>query len=295
MRPLIGLLVFIIALSGLHSSAQTAFQAKDSLRLLTWNIFMISPIAPRQSQRAEAIGKLLAEGDYDVIVLQEAFNNKRIDQIKKHIDSIYPYQVLPKKKKAIYSSGVWILSKLPFLETDAIMFKKRLHFDRFADKGAVRVRAQKGDFKLDVIGSHTQAMVKPKHSDVREAQYRRIRNNLFKNDSVPVLIIGDLNTPKKPVDRYGNMLEILEAKDGPVLVPEGSLASDTLCYSWGCVYNDLTPKNSRGDIGLYDYALIRENGVKVKVERTLRIDHGTNDKGQFNLSDHYALDVLIKF
>lgn len=295
MRPLIGFLVLFIWLSGSQCCAQTAFQADDSLRILTWNIFMISPIAPRQSQRAEAIGKVLAQGEYDVIVLQEAFRNNRIAQIKKYVDSIYPYQVLPKKKKAIYSSGVWILSKLPFLETQAILFKKRLHFDRFADKGAVRVRVQKGDFKLDVIGSHTQAMVRPKHSDVREAQYSRIRDCLYRNDSVPVLVIGDLNTPKKPVDRYGNMLEILGAKDGPVLVPKETLVSDTLCYTWGCVYNDLTPKDSRGDVGLYDYALIRENGADVHVDRTLRIDQGTNEKGEFNLSDHYAIDVLIKF
>lgn len=291
----VAILILAILLGSLGKGFGQNQVHSDSIRILTWNIFLLSPIAPKKMERGKLIAELLAEGDHDVIVLQEAFSKRVVKKMKTKLDAVYPFQSLPKKRHGLQNNGIWILSKDSILETDHIFYKEKRHFDKLADKGAVRARINHRDLVFDVIGTHTQAEEKPKHFATREAQFQQLKDGLLSDESVPQLIIGDLNTPKRMQAGYDQMLKILDANDGSVLVPEGVSISDSVAITWGCQNNDLIPKSYKGFHRQYDYALIRENGRPLNVTRTLRVDLGQNDKGRFNLSDHYAIDVLIKY
>ncbi len=65
----------------------------EKIKILSWNIYMLPGfLSPGKVPRAEAIGKLLASSDYDVIVFQEAFHQKARNTISRLLTSAFPFQ-----------------------------------------------------------------------------------------------------------------------------------------------------------------------------------------------------------
>lgn len=279
-------------------SAQTV----DDTRILTWNVFL----RPRhifwvdgQIKRAKFIAEVLADSDQDVIVLQEAFDKGSVRLMKKQLDSIYPYQILPSKKRSYQlTNGLWLLSKYPIIKRDSIYFCRAGHADKTSDKGAVFARISKHNEQFDVIGTHAQAYNKLSYRQIRLEQYSEIKDKLIDRYAlagVPQYIIGDMNTAKKDTFYYQMMLDSLDAEDGFVRVPSEVKICTKDAQTWGCSLNELIPKKYHGQTELLDYILVRQNGSETKtLDRTLAVYRVMEGLKTINLSDHYGIEIRIE-
>src|SRR3954469_17403901 len=123
------------------SVAQSQSTGGEKIKVLSWNIYMLPGVlGSGNALRAEAIGRVLSSGDYDVIVFQEAFDQKARRIISHLLKESYPYEVGPANKKFFSiktNSGLWIFSRYPIHSSHSIVFKTRHGMDALSRKGAL--------------------------------------------------------------------------------------------------------------------------------------------------------------
>jgi len=288
--------LFLFLVAVFHSNAQSNDKkaldlSTDSieLKVLSWNIYMLPPLIffNGKQKRARAIGQLLMDSDYDVIVFQEAFHHGARRKIKHWLKETYPHRVGPANIHYVSlraSSGVWILSKVPIKKVETICFKERWGFDnRMARKGALMVEGEKNGQPFQVIGTHLNA---GGPAAVRLSQVRAIRDELmlpFQKENVPQIICGDFNIEKK-TNTYDEMMKILKAEDG-------ELFSDKK-ETYGA-NNDMNA-SKRG--GIIDYIFYRNNGKKTAstIRKIPKIQHCWHKKHK-DLADHNPVEISVKF
>ena len=268
---------------------------ENTLSVLSWNIYMLPWIVPWKGQckRARAIVDVIAELDYDVIVIQEAFHKRARKILIEGLQQYYPYQIEPGKGRFLkFNSGVFIISKIPLQLIDKIKYKEcKLFFqDCRANKGATMVELEKDNQKFQLIATHVQAERGEKFDNIRESQFKEITDRFIipnKKENIPILVTGDLNTRLSTEKQYTNMLEILNANDGKLI--------GDFTYTYGGVLNDMTGKTV-GKGKVLDYILIDANGTNIKPgERKVWIFQKEWKKGRKDLSDHYAVEAILKF
>lgn len=283
----IGLLSAAPAKNNQSESADTA-QDGANLKILSWNIYMLPPVAPHKGkrERAHAIVQELKSGEYDVIVFQEAFLSAARDIIGNGLNDIYPYAYGPINRKPglKVSGGVWVLSKMPLKPLNTIEFDDCAKIDCMARKGAVLLQGEWHGKKFQVLGTHLQA---DGYDLIRQKQMDQMYTELlipYKQDGIPQIICGDMNTEQQMKEYYCSMLECLDAENGTM---EGIET---------CSYNGEENEIAQGIWGKHkttlDYILLRANGSKIKaVKRYISV----LKKGKKHLSDHYGVVCEVKF
>ena len=111
------------------SSAESDISVDKERRLsvLTWNVYLLPWIVPWKGQckRARAIVDVVADLEYDVIVIQEAFHNRARKILIEGLLPTYPFQIEPGKGRFLkFNSGVFIISKIPLQLIDKIKYKE---------------------------------------------------------------------------------------------------------------------------------------------------------------------------
>lgn len=294
------LLVLFLAVAFLfpeNTSAQTAqtvldpADATDSLKLLSWNIYMLPPVVKitGKRKRARAIGEKLAQSDYDVLVLQEAFHAGARRMIRHRLKELYPHENGPAFRKAFSlktSSGVWILSKYPIKELGKVRFRQKAGFDnKMARKGALMVEIDKDGQKFHIVGTHLNA---GGSLDVRTSQVRQIKDELIDahhEPGTPLIVAGDFNISKFDPSGLDSMLTILEVEDY-------ELDGDQK-FTYDFTLNDLGDGKSQGVI---DYVYFRPE--KLKVRRTTRripLIEKIWSKTRKSLADHNPVELLLYY
>ena len=263
------------------------------LKILSWNIYMLPPIAPvaGRVERAHGIVDTLKHSGFDIIVFQEAFNHSAIKVIKDSLSAIYPFMYGPfNPRKNIFqiSSGVWVISKIPLELKGTIEYKIAKETDRVARKGAALLEGTWNDKKFQIIGTHLQAQ---NHPDIRRLQIQHMYDSLinkFKTEGVPQIICGDMNTEIEIAKNYRDMLKGLDAEDGAIS------GSQTMTYDG--TNNELALSVWKKDKTTLDYILLRRNGSRTNViNRRVGVFKRTWKKGHIDLSDHYAMACDVKF
>ena len=276
------------------ASGDTTVTDSIKLKLLTWNLQMLPAVMFKKHQvaRAKAIAGVLAQTDYDFIVFQEAFHRRARKIIWNRVSESYPYQYGPEKGGfPKVNGGVWIISRIPLQNEQAIKFKKcsRQTMDCRARKGAIFVTLIKNDQKFQIIGTHVQSAEGERYQQTRKSQFLEISEDLIKpriENKVPLLITGDLNTRKKNTTDYTNMLHILDAYDG-------DLSGDNQCTFDGSI-NDFAKSDEPGSI--IDYILVNTRGVQIKsIKREVKIFQKPWSKKNKDLSDHFAVQCELIF
>ncbi len=263
--------------------------ADKSLKVLSWNIYMLPPLAriTGKRQRAEKIAELLKNSDYDVLVLQEAFHPAARRLIREGLGDTFPYQIGPANRKFSVktNSGIWILSRQPLTKLGAIDYEECEGFDDcFARKGALLVELEFNGRPVQILGTHLQAG--GPHS-IRHSQYREMRQLLdqYARPGVPQLVCGDMNTNRADRENYEVMIETLGAKDGP-FAGERQFTADG-------VGNDLCGGGSRNR-KVIDYIFVRNKGVKIKrVKRWIPVIRRKWSPKHADLSDHNPVAIEI--
>jgi len=248
-----------------------------------------------QFRRAKAIGEVLKDENYDIILFQEAFGKTSRKRLRKALGGAFPYEIEPKNNGKTVNSGLWILSKHKIEHSDFIFFDNCLVSDCQSSKGAVLIELEMDGQRYQLVSTHVQAEDGKKFAEVRNGQFVMIRDLLNKNakDRVPQFILGDLNTPFDSVADYQAMLQLLNASDGTVSVTEANELSTQNPITWGCKNNDLIKNKWKGHVQLLDYALQCETGYPFKLRRELRTYTKKWSGKHKHLSDHYAISLTI--
>lgn len=263
------------------------FEDATQLKVLSWNIYMLPPLIffNGKQKRARAIGQLLRDSDYDVIVFQEAFHHGARWRIKRWLRDIYPYQIGPANIHYVSlraSSGVWIVSKVPIKKVESICFKKRWGFDnRMARKGALMVEGEKDGQRFQIVGTHLNA---GGPAEVRLSQVAAIQEELlepYAQPDVPQIICGDFNIAKG-TDTYQKTLDILKVEDGDLKGKRNA------------TYDRENDMNNGEVRRIIDFIFYRSNGRKTKsiVRHIPKIQHRWHKK-HIDLTDHNPVEAVI--
>jgi len=272
---------------------ETNSSPSNSLKIISWNIYMLPRHLLRtgQSERAYEIVEVLKEQDADIIVMEEAFDRKAREIIRKGLKEYFPYESGNPPKNIFWrtNSGIWIISKIPFTIVKNIYFAKGRGPDWFACKGAMLIEATKNNFSFYVIGTHLQSDFGGARSqEIRRAQYEQIRKELlepFNKKNKPQFLVGDFNTIHHESLHYEQMLSMLEVKSC-------SLEGDCR-YSYDYSTNDFITKiNNQPQ--LIDYILYSDSEHhKIEGKMFINMFRKQWDSNRFDLSDHFAVTGIF--
>ena len=264
----------------------------EKIKILSWNIYMLPGfLGYGKVPRAEAIGQLLASSDYDVIVFQEAFQQKARNTISRLLQPAYPFQAGPANQKLFSlktNSGLWIVSRYPIQKTYSIIFKIRHGIDAMSRKGALLVELKVHNSPVQIIGTHLQNSGGSwrKQSQCVELYHKLLKQ--YQRPGVPQIVCGDFNINRyASEEEYRFMLQNLDANDGD--------STNRKLYSYDRVSNDLQvePGTQRD---LIDYILVRPNQTLLSSgERKIRTFKQRWNLRHRDLSDHYSVETEIYF
>ena len=296
MKTFIFLLLTAISFQQVFSQSAADYNKESSptLKVLSWNIYMLPRLVKRTGQldRAPHIAEMLNASDYDVISFQEAFDKKTRNLLAEQLREEFPYQWGPAYPKGGFmktNSGIWFVSKLPITFVDQMEFNDCAGIDCRGRKGAVLIEVEKDGITYQVMGTHLDSQPKERDALVRVKQYEQIYAEIVvgnEKPGVPQILCGDYNTRKREKQYYDIMLSKLDAKDGPY---KGDVQ---LTYDGH--NNDLIADGRWTEI--LDYVLVRENNVPFKeIVREVKVNQADwHKKGKKkDLSDHYAIEISL--
>ena len=265
---------------GLFILGMVFSEEENNLTILSWNIKMLT--APygwlhNRVERAENIVHTLNTAEnYDVILFQEVFSGRIRKLMYNGLQSIYPYQLIPKDQSCIgkSNSGLWVVSKSPIMLIDEIAFSNQKNWDALSSKGAKLYSVVQDEQKFHIINTHLQADYKTEYNEIRTQQYTEIYEKLIlPNDKseIPLILCGDLNISKP--EKLKIMLEKLHLMNGP-------LSGDLQFSSMGKYQQ------------LLDYILVKSDNFQFEsIERKI-LNISKNPK---SLSDHYPIQGIFKW
>jgi hypothetical protein len=259
--------------------------------------------------RAQTLGRLLAEGGYSMIVLNEVFDRRARRELCDHLQKAFEVLTPPDAERSPYGidSGLMLAvsRSLPILahktcvygnDSDPLVYG--LKGDGFARKGVLYARVgysggkQPGHF-LEVFVTHLESHV----AQIREQQWRKLA--AFVKESVdpkhPVLICGDLNTDggpaaqRDPKSPYRRMMEAFgKRQSGCALVDVWPRLSKEPGGT-----NDQTSKDGGRRI---DYILLANPRAGLSKLRplTVRVNRFL-DPRVISLSDHSAVEAEMEW
>lgn len=272
----------------------------NSLKILSWNIFMLPRFIMRTGQlkRAHEIVNVLKDADADIIVFQEAFDSNAREIIRKGLSSYFPYESGDPPKNILWktNSGIWIISKLPFMVVKNMYFVNGRGPDWFACKGAMLIQSEKNGFAFQLIGTHLQSEFGSKPSQkIRALQCEQIRKELlepYAEEGVPQLLAGDFNTMHHESEKYEQILNILRAK-------QFSLHGEHT-FSYDHTVNDLI-KGEKEKPQLIDYLLYackehyKSEPHKSDARMFINVFRKQWHEKFYDLSDHFAIAGEFQF
>jgi endonuclease/exonuclease/phosphatase family metal-dependent hydrolase len=291
----------------LASSSTIAFSQCDNqaqggnIKILTWNIYMLPRlyIHTGQLKRAQQIAEILKTQDADVIVFEEAFDNKARAIIREGLKSLYPYESGDPQKKFFWktSGGVWIISKVQVEVVKRIFFNKAQGADKLACKGAILLKGQKDGFCFQLVGTHLQSdPTSGKNVQaIRAIQYDQIRKELlepYAEQNVPQFVAGDFNTIESDSTNHTQLVDSLK-------LTQCSLEGEK-CYSYDYGNNDLIVKvDNQPQLArpqLIDYVFYSKPGHPAMEGRMHIVTYRKQwDSGHCDLSDHFAVAAEFHF
>ncbi len=265
--------------------------AENELKILTWNIYMLPHcnLFHGNCKRARIIAEKLLNSDYNIIVLEEAFDYRARNIIRDKLKDKYPYIYGP----ANYSffslrtnSGIWILSCIPLNKIKEIEYKSRFGIDALAKKGAVMFEGNWNGNEFQLIGTHLQA---DSPDSIRRKQCKEIAVSLlhqYAKPNVMQIVCGDFNIDKDDTTNYNYMLKVLQVENGK-LDGEINTSFDEI--------NNTLAKKENGRKYLIDYVLINNSQLIEFIKRKISIFRQYIGNKCIELSDHYAIEATVRF
>ncbi|MCB0510594.1 MAG: sphingomyelin phosphodiesterase [Bacteroidetes bacterium] len=278
------ILSFLISTTS-FSNAQINTNYQESLDVLSWNLYMLPGITnlsrevekSNKKARAREIADFLNNSHYDIVVFQEAFFPASRHILAKSLKVKFPYQIGPANPSGISlktSSGVFVVSNIPLIELESVVYKACNGADCFAKKGAILLEGEFQNQSFQILGTHLNA---GGPHWIRVSQYQQIRKLLddFKKLNVPQIVCGDMNTHKEDEASYEEMLRELDVEDIPTVSKQ--------------VFTTAKDKS------VIDYIFLRPNRSLMKARNKevlwIKAKMQVIERLNGNLSDHLALSA----
>lgn len=283
---------FVFQSSNPRQSISPNYHGK--LQILTWNVQMLprmgsmfsSSFRKMQSERTEWIIEHIENSDYDIILLQECFDNRFIDAAQDRLANKYPHSILPNRPHWYkLSNGLMILSKYRLEKKENIVFKKLSQADIFAAKGAVLAKVYIDTQSLYIINTHLQADYESnRYQDLRRAQLQHIKKELIEphiDSNAKLLVAGDLNIEENiESTEYRALASEFKWKDWVFDFFKKPSTSFDMDNFWNKSYS----QSSRLD---YFLANFTSKIFHIKIEKP-RKKYG---KEEIDLADHYGISA----
>jgi len=219
-----------------------ATDAPHVLDVLTFNTALLPSIAARTRQGERAAVMALHLVGYDVVVLQELFDDRLALPLLEELAAAYPYRTERVGRDGArgvpwrQDGGVVILSRWPIEREAQMTFGATCSgTDCLADKGVGYAAVRKGDRLYHVFGTHAQSVYGSGVAGVRAAQFALLRAFVDAQRipaDEPVVLAGDFNVDAGRSE-LASMLEVLRAvrppTDGDMRFtwdPEGNAFAD---------------------------------------------------------------------
>lgn len=283
---------FVFQSSNPRQSISPNYHGK--LQILTWNVQMLprmgsmfsSSFRKMQSERTEWIIEHIENSDYDIILLQECFDNRFIDAAQDRLANKYPHSILPDRPHWYkLSNGLMILSKYRLEKKENIVFKKLSQADIFAAKGAVLAKVYIDTQSLYIINTHLQADYESnRYQDLRRTQLQHIKKKLIEphiDSNAKLLVAGDLNIEENiESTEYRALASEFKWKDWVFDFFKKPSTSFDMDNFWNKSYS----QSSRLD---YFLANFTSKIFHIKIEKP-RKKYG---KEEIDLADHYGISA----
>ncbi len=295
------------------------------IKILTLNTAMMIEVhpfkvEPGKLKRAEKLSKALLKENYDIIFMQEVFQEAARDIIFSNLKNDYPY-VIKKAGTDFMSedSGLALASKLPVLKKHYIEFTDYVGTDSFARKGCLFASfdlkaAGYPGVQLYTFNTHLQA--DKDNDDIRRKQLREIRELMINihnkipaslgNSNVSSIFLGDLNiegdtnSKKKTFSEYYKLIELMNYPRDLYISTKPQGAG----YTWDGLNNSFIPKDDKDQqrldfIFALDKVPVLSSDWKSQFLRKISCISCKPkilvDNKNINLSDHYGIEAVLKF
>lgn len=296
------------------------------IRLLTYNLAMLpffSGIA--KEERAKAFfNEIRDRHHYDILCLQEIFDEKIREQLKNNLKDKYPYMVEKSSDHDILNlnSGMFFASKFPILRHTFREFHAKSigTWDAMVDKGifvaCLELGTDDNQRILHVYNTHLQST--ESEYKTREKQLSQVRtfiekalktekenNKKFK---VSAVLLGDFNVVGDNRDEYKRMMSLL----GYPTDLYRKLNPNAEGYTWNSKENLLIKNDDADDSDMQRLDFIftfnnipyaddnrkteEINGIECKSsDLFIPKKSGLPDlPGECDLSDHYGVEAVIE-
>ena len=154
-----------------------------------------------KDKRLEELFCNILKNDYDVVCLQEVFNDNvtdRMNRIKKFANKNKFYLYCPTDIifcKSFTSSGLCIMSKYPIVDSDFIKYRTKVCFPNvLSNCGFLSVTVLNDNKRITIINLHLQSGVSKIQENIRYKQIDEIYEYI--NQQLPsenVIVTGDFN------------------------------------------------------------------------------------------------------
>lgn len=259
----------------------------ETLKVLSWNVFMLPPPIKQslQSARKRFIAKELANSGHDIYFLQEAFMGSFRSEVASALKKTHPYQKYLNKWRGspFLSSGLQVISRYPIKSIDWVYYKSCAEADCLASKGALLLEMTlPSGKKVHVANTHLQAG--RKYGEIRRSQIYEVGRlfDRYEDPRIPQLLVGDLNIADTEPE-YAWSLNLLGFKPLPLVGPIRFTSSRVnSCYKTG------SSSHWVDHIWYRNLRTNRSSSLRVRV-----FDFQLSDK-TCPLSDHHAVETELR-
>ena len=265
---------------------------ENVLNVLSYNIYMLTPpIAfTDQEDRATYIHEHV-EG-YDVLVINEAFDNSSRDILTANLLAEYPYNTgVVDEPTALEDGGVIIYSRWPITYSEDIVYDECDGDDCLAAKGAMYAEVDKLGTSYHIFGTHTQAWPDAENVVTRQAQMAQLKA-FVDSKNIPsdeaVIYGGDFNVEMTAnfMNEYDDMFPILNAS-----IP--TYSGQPYTYDYEVSYYASSPYQEYLDYVMYENA---HRIPDVATNNVIVLRSIADDMWHmFDLSDHLAVQGRFVF
>lgn len=173
------------------------------LSILTLNIWGIPYVSKDRAIRVEAIGDVLASGNYDIVSLQEVWSDSDYQYLRKRVEGVLPFAHY--FYSGVVGSGLALLSKYPIVSTffhawSVNGYVHRIqHGDWFGGKGVGFAKISVNDQLVHVYVAHLHAEYDRKCDDYMAHRVIQAYDTAqfiesTRGRAVLQILAGDLNT-----------------------------------------------------------------------------------------------------
>lgn len=257
----------------------------DTIKIVSWNIKMVpkalglftKSARKKQKDRAPRIIQYLNNTNFDIIILQELFDQSITKKFCQDLSINYPFILSPIKEGFTIkmTSGVMILSRYPYELIAHEIFNISKKTDNSAQKACTLIKININGKKILLGGTHLDS----RNEESRISQSKLTKERIitpFINDTVPMFLAGDFNVNKSSTS-YDSLSTLFGLENYPL--------KDDRPFT----FDEFNSWNEKGYKAWIDFIFYQKTKKIEVLDQYILRPVMTYKKTKMDLSDHYQI------